>query len=243
MRWRMLEKVAAAAALLVSMALPAAARAQAPVDLALVLAVDASASITDGGWTFQLRGHSAAFRNPRVADAIASGPHGRIAVTVARFAGPNSFSTLVPWTVVGSAAEAEAFAAAIDAAPTTGRGGATAVGSAMDAAAKLLATAPGEPPRRTIDLSSNGFSNAGIAPEEAKPRLEAAGITLNALVILDEYDWLEEYYQENVIAGPGAFVRTAEDRDSFYEAILGKLVLEISARPDPQSGTRAFAAR
>lgn len=35
------------------------------VDLELVLAVDASGSITTGALEFQLRGHAAAFRDPR----------------------------------------------------------------------------------------------------------------------------------------------------------------------------------
>jgi len=53
-------------------------------------------------------------------------------------------------------------------------------------------------------------------------------VTINALAILDEYDWLEEYYVESVIGGPSAFVRTAESRESFAEAILYKLVDEIA---------------
>lgn len=227
MRWRTSSLVLAAAALLLA-ALPARAQDGAPTGLALVLLVDASASVTDGGWAFQLRGHAAAFRDPQVSEAIASSPAGRIAVTVARFAGPGTVEALVPWTVVDGPAAASAFADAIDAAPTGGRGGSTAIGSAVDQASAFFATAPGDPPRRVIDIGSNGFSNAGVDPLQARERAEAAGITVNALAILDEFDWLEEYYLDNVVAGFGAFVVTAVDRETFNDAILRKLVAEIA---------------
>lgn len=211
-----------------------AARAQAPVDLALVLLVDASGSVSDGGWAFQLRGHATAFRDPRLAAAISAGATGRIAVTLAAFAGPRSLRTLIPWTIVGMPEETAAFADAVDRAPVDGRGGATAIGSALESAADLFADAP-LAPRRTIDISANGFSNAGIDPEVARDRAVAAGITINALVILDEYDWLEEYFADAVIGGPSAFVMTAEDRESFAAAILNKLIAEIAAAPSPHA--------
>jgi hypothetical protein len=60
------------------------------VDLELVLAVDASGSITTGTLEFQLRGHAAAFRDPQIADALTVGGNRAIAVTLVQWAGPNS---------------------------------------------------------------------------------------------------------------------------------------------------------
>ncbi|MFN8720894.1 MAG: DUF1194 domain-containing protein [Rhodospirillales bacterium] len=222
--------LAGAAAATVALAGRGPVLAQEAVDHALVLLVDASGSVSDGGWAFQLRGHATAFRDPRLGAAVSAGATGRMAVTLAAFAGPRSLRTLVPWTVVGPPGTTDAFAEAIDRAPVDGRGGATAIGSAIEDAADLFDAAP-PARRRTIDISANGFSNAGIDPEVARDRAVAQGITINALVILDEYDWLEAYFADAVIGGASAFVMTAEDRESFAASIFSKLLAEMAQSP------------
>ena len=57
------------------------------------------------------------------------------------------------------------------------------------------------------------------------------GVTINGLAILNEDVYVDRYYRYNVIGGTGAFVMTAEDYDSFAEAILEKLVKEIAGVP------------
>lgn len=209
----------------------ASARAAAerrPVDLMLVLAVDGSASISRDALDFQLRGHAAAFRDPRVAAAIARGGHGRVAVTLVQFAGPDTLAALVPWRLVAGAEDCAAMADSIDAAPGVAMGGSTAIGSAIVAAVALIERAPFAAVRRKIDIVSNGFNNAGIDPLSARAYAAAAGVTVNALAILDEYDWLESYYADSVIAGEGAFVRTAAGPGDFAAAFLDKLMAEIA---------------
>lgn len=207
---------------------PAFAQGGEAVDLALVMAVDASASISRGTLDFQLRGHAAAFRHAAVPQAIADGVERRIAVMLAQFAGPDTLAALIPWRVLASKADCLALADAIDQAPGIAMGGSTAIGSAVVGAVSLLDAAPYRTRRRTLDLVSNGFSNAGLNPFTARAHAAAAGVTVNALAILDEFDWLEGYYAENVIAGEGAFVRTADTPDSFAQAFLEKLVTEIA---------------
>ncbi|HEV7373002.1 DUF1194 domain-containing protein [Arenibaculum sp.] len=216
---------------LVAGVLPAAAAAQEPVDLELVLTVDASASVTGGAMEFQLRGHAAALRDPRVAAAATSGPNGAIAVTLAGFAGPGAFDVLVPWTRIADAQDAAAFAERVEASLRPVRAGNTALGSAIDAAVLLFGDDGFEGGRKVVDLVANGFSNAGPPVEDARDRAVAAGVTVNGLAILDEYAWLDAYFSESVIGGPGAFVRTAENRDSFADAILYKLIDEIVEGP------------
>ena len=53
--------------------------AQTPVDLQLVLAVDASGSVDQRRFDLQKQGYVAAFRNPKVMNAIRSGPGRSIA--------------------------------------------------------------------------------------------------------------------------------------------------------------------
>lgn len=197
------------------------------VDAALMLAVDASASIDRGLLDFQLRGHAAAFRHKAVEEAISRSGGNGIAVTLAQFAGPETLTTLVPWRVLKTSADCEGLAATIDSAPGVFMGGATALGSAVVQAVALLDAAPYRTDRRTLDIVSNGFSNAGIDPRSARGYAAGANVTVNGLAILNEYDWLETYFAENVIAGRGSFVRTADDLNSFAGVLLGKLVTEM----------------
>jgi len=108
-------------------AAPAAAQRESgePVDLALVLAVDASGSVDQVRFELQKQGYAAAFRHPRVIGAIQSGPSQAIAVIVMQWTGPALQVTAVPWTKISDAASANAFADAIARAPRALFGGGT----------------------------------------------------------------------------------------------------------------------
>lgn len=205
--------------------------------VALVLALDGSASITEGDLEFQLQGHAAAFRDPSVADALSAG--GAL-VTLAVYSGPHSLKVLIPWTRLKTPDDARRFADRIDATPRGFQGDSTAIGSAVEEASKLFERG-GNAPRRVIDLVSNGFSNSGLEPALARDRAAARGITVNGLAILDEFPWLEEYFEESVIGGAGCFVKSAMDRASFIEALRQKLILEMVALPDQLHGKSAGA--
>src|SRR3546814_14807784 len=97
--------------------------------LELVLIVDASASISGNVLEFQLQGHAAAFRDDGVAAAITSGPIGSIAVTLAQFSDPNTFSVLIPWTQLSTRTAVADFADAIEGVPREAQQGSTAIGS------------------------------------------------------------------------------------------------------------------
>ncbi len=207
---------------------PSGTRPRRSVGLELVMLVDGSASISDGALEFQLQGHAAAFRDRAVADAAAAT---ETAVTLCSFSGPGTLRTLVPWAVIDSVAASERFADAIAAAPRDDHADSTAIGSALYRAMELFGGGGVRGARRVIDLVSNGFSNAGPEPLPARDRAAAQDIAVNALVILDEFDWLEEYYRDNVIAGANAFVRTVDSREAFAEALRNKLILEIAGIP------------
>ncbi len=63
---------------------------QARVDLALVLAIDISSSISFEEHRLQLDGYAGAFRDSTILDAIADGGNGVIAVTVLEWADTRS---------------------------------------------------------------------------------------------------------------------------------------------------------
>lgn len=226
------------AALIASIGLPwvGGARAQSPAALELVLAIDASTSVDGDLFDFQLRGHAAAFRDPKLVEAI-SGSGGGIAVTLVQWSDPSAFRVLIPWTEVADAAGAARFAAAIESVPRRPQHGSTGIGSAVLSAAGLFRGSGEGGPRRVIDLVSNGYNNIGIAPDKARERVVAQGITVNGLVILDEVPWLADYFTAHVIGGPSAFVAVADGMASFGRAILDKLIWEITERRPATSQT------
>ena len=106
------------------------ARAQAPVDLQLVLAVDVSRSIDEVEAELQRRGYIEALTNERVIDAILSGENRRIAVCYTEWAGTHYQQVVIDWTVIDSAASARGFAEKLAEAPRQSQSW-TAVGAAL----------------------------------------------------------------------------------------------------------------
>ena len=217
------------AALFCVVALPAPAQSPQSVDLALVLAVDASGSVDRVRFELQKQGYVAAFRHPRVIGAIESGPTQAIAVIMMQWTGPALQVTAVPWTRISDAASANAFADKIAAAPRALFGGGTSISGAIDTAMALLFDNPYRAARRVIDISGDGSNNRGRSASQARDEAVAKGVGINGLPILALEPDLDQYYRENVIGGPGAFVIAAKDFETFGEAILKKLIAEIAA--------------
>jgi hypothetical protein len=199
-----------------------------PVDLALVLAVDVSRSVDDEEYRIQKDGYADAFASRAVIEAIESGATGAVAVTYVEWSGNGRQRQLVPWTVISGPASAAAFAEAVRAAPRA-FADFTAVGSAIDFAATLFDQHGFETTRQVIDVSGDGISNAGRSTGEARDRAVAAGITINALAILNEQWHLDGWYRDHVIGGFGSFVMPANDFNDFRLAIIAKLVREIAS--------------
>src|SRR6195256_5019903 len=95
---RLIRTVLALCALLA--VLGPAARAAEQVDLLLVLASDVSRSVDTRKFELQRQGYAAALSNPRVIDAIRSGPHGRIAICFIEWSGATSQKLVIDWTIV-----------------------------------------------------------------------------------------------------------------------------------------------
>jgi hypothetical protein len=208
---------------------PRMARAATEVDLMLVLAVDASGSVSQRRFELQKQGYAAAFRNPRVLKAIQSLMTQSIGVTMFQWTGPRLQVPVVPWTQVKDAATAEDFAGAIERVPRQLFGGGTSISGAIDFGRLILLQSPFTASRRTIDVSGDGANNIGRPVQFARDEAVRDGITINGLPILAVEPDLDTYYFENVIGGPGAVMVPAESFESFADAILKKLIIEIAA--------------
>jgi hypothetical protein len=214
-----------------------AAKADTPVDLQLVLAVDVSRSIDEVEAELQRRGYVEALTNEHVIDAILSGEHKRIAVCYTEWAGTHYQMVVIDWTMIDSAATARRFSEKLAEAPRTSQSW-TAVGAALAFAAQRFENSGYSSKRHVIDISGDGRTNDGPPAEMVRDKLVAQGIVINGLpVMMNRTNFgrppdagLDKYYEENVIGGPGSFMISAVNFDDFGRAVRTKLIREISAR-------------
>ena len=107
-----------------------AAGAPVAVDAAIVLAADVSRSIDDDEFALQRRGYADAIQSQQLLDAVSTGPHGAIALAYVEWAGDGEDKVVVDWAVIRNQADAQAFTAALTAAPRSFVGR-TAIGTAI----------------------------------------------------------------------------------------------------------------
>jgi hypothetical protein len=196
-----------------------------PVDLALCLAVDVSASVDFAEFGLMIGGLAGAFREADIVQACTAGPRGAVAVAVLFWSSAQEVA--VPWRRVDGAAAAAALADAIDNAPRLPQPGVTALGPGMAAGLALLARCPAGAARLVLDVSGDGAHNRGRAPGGVRDIGVAAGVTLNALAVLNEEPDLLAHFEAEVIGGPGAFAMSCADYADYAEAIRRKLRREI----------------
>jgi hypothetical protein len=204
------------------------------VDVALVLAVDASASVTDEEFAFQQQGIAAAFRDPEVLQAVRR--TGRVAVAAIFWGSEGLPRPQTDWVLLDSPTNVEDFAHRIERLPRNVTG-VTALGAALQESFKKLAELETCALRRVINVSGDGKDTLAyrgqrksLTPLQAKELATAARIEINALAISSEEKDLAQYYARNVITGPGAFVMEVSSYAEIGDALRRKLIREIGPR-------------
>jgi hypothetical protein len=209
------------------------------VDLTVVLAADVSRSVDDGEFELQRKGYAAALTDPRVLKAIHATKSGAIGVCFIEWSGEEDQQVVLPWTEIRDEEDGGGAAATILKAPRsfTGR---TSISAAVDYAMGYFAKTRWAATRRVIDISGDGTSNSGRPMTEARDQAVAAGVTINGLAIINDKPnlgysahtnppgGLPNYYRQNVIGGPSAFLIVVKDFNSFADAMANKLAKEIN---------------
>ena len=130
------------------------------------------------------------------------------------------------------------------------RGHYTAIGSAIADGVERIESNNFQGIRRLIDISGDGPQNHGMDLAEARAMARAAGITVNGLPIITERPghWtrpaeinLDEYFDRNVLTGPGAFVLAVREPEDIQMAILRKMTLEIAGAAPSRSELSGLA--
>ncbi len=199
----------------------------APVDLALVFAIDSSGSISNERQHAQIEGHATAVASPDFLAAIANLPTGRAALAYVAWSNHNRQQYMVPWRVITDQASADAWAETLRTATRPGAGF-TSLSGAIDFCAHALLHVAPPAARRVIDLVADGRNNDGRPVMAARDDAVAAGITINGLPVLDLDPHLADYFSQEVVGGPACFVLPADDSPGLIRAIRRKLLSEIA---------------
>lgn len=199
----------------------------AQVDLALVLAVDASYSVDRAEFGQQIGGLAQAFTSPAVIAAIEALPRGRLAVVVTHWSQAGAQIVSVPWTIIEGTASSLAFATRLAQVERRTADGATSISGALRHGLGLLGRCPCRAERQVIDVSGDGRNNNGTALAVVRAEAELLGVTVNGLAILNEVETLHYYFEQQLITGPAAFVEIAADYRDYARAIQRKLLREL----------------
>lgn len=221
---------------LVPFAVPAS---EAEVDVELALMVDVSRSMSPEDLEIQRRGYATAIASDEVVKVILNSFTGRIAITYVEWAGYGLQRRVVPWTVIDSAKSAQDVAALLTAEFERSMRR-TSISGAIDFASYDIENNAFTGLRRVIDISGDGPNNDGRVVTQARDRAVAGGLIINGLPIMTEDGFsrwgiadLDDYYENCVVGGPGAFVIPVLSWDDFPMAVRRKLVLELAGPLDP----------
>jgi hypothetical protein len=225
----------AAALLIMAGTTAGPAHANQNVNLELSLLVDVSGSIDSTEYNVQRQGYATTFSNANFYSNVI-GAGGSIAVNYIEWSGAAQQAQVVGWTLINSQASANAFAAAILAAPRD-FSGQTAPGSAINYAVPLFTSNLFDAPKQIIDVSGDGSQNDGASTSAARDAAILAGIDqINGMAILGEVGLLA-WYQNNIQKGPGSFTDSVNGFDTavFAAAIDAKITKEIQGVPEPMT--------
>ena len=208
--------------LLLCLASPAGAECR----LALALAVDVSRSIDSQDYAIQTDGLAAALQDKDVRTAI-FGPEGEVALAVYYWSGRGYQDLVQPWVILDSPEALDAAIWEIRRTPRPEAPLATALGDALSYGLDLMGDAP-DCDRRVIDVAGDGRNNEGISVARTYEREDFTGITINGLAVGEHEADIVEYYADELIRGPGAFVEVARRQTDYPAAIRRKLLRELA---------------
>jgi hypothetical protein len=199
--------------------------------LALVLALDVSASMSADEDRLQREGLAIALMKPQIADAFLS--DAPVALFVFQWSGVSAQASILPdWILVRSEEDLAYVAAAIAGSQKTHANyldRATALGTALAYAALALQQGP-DCSAKAIDVSSDGANNAGIGPEAVYQTFPFEDVTVNALITsrgLRNSVRLVSWYEAHALHGPGAFHVLADGYEDYARAMQAKLRREL----------------
>ncbi|MEL6198535.1 MAG: DUF1194 domain-containing protein [Pseudomonadota bacterium] len=193
--------------------------------LALVLALDVSASVDETEYDLLRRGTAAALDSPQVREAIKA--LGGVYLSVFEWSGRSKQRIIVPWVALENGQAIAGAAGQIAVHPRSTSEYPTALGAALGYAHGLLGDGPAFCERQVVDMAGDGENNHGFGPGSAYRAFDYRAITVNGLVVGDPDGEVATYYAEEVLNGPDSFLEVARGYEDFEETMRRKLLREI----------------
>jgi hypothetical protein len=177
-------------------------------------------------FNLEFQGTAMALRDPQIQALILSQPGG-VALNAFEWGGQTHQRVIEGWTLMRSVEDIEAFAQKIVEHGRGSMGQHTGTGSAVEFGYVQLSTGP-QCERLVVDISSDGYNNDGPAPTDFYATGAVDWITVNALVVGGKsrpelWDWFEN----EVIHGPGAFSVATFGFEDYAEAMVEKFLREL----------------
>lgn len=217
------------AALLLILAGPLAA---AECRLALVLALDVSSSVDAREDALQRGGLATALLSPQVAAAAFASPL-PVAIAVYEWSGRYNQTVLADWQLVRNRGDLLEIAEAIGRSTRSETEFPTAMGYALGYGAGLFQRGP-DCLFRTLDMAGDGENNDGFGPQLAYREFPFFDVVVNGLVVngadFEAEVTLIDFYRDEVLHGPGAFLEIAQGFEDYERAMIRKLVREMTPR-------------
>lgn len=213
--------------MLIGLAAPAGA---AECRLALLLGLDISSSVDAQEDALQRGGMVAALTAPEVVQAFFA-VDAPVALGVFEWSGRYNQEVILDWTLIDSRAALVTAAETIAASKRSYNEFPTAMGEALIFAAEMMARGP-SCLHRTVDVAGDGENNEGDGPQLAYADPVFDSITVNGLVVANAADFqtedrLTQFYADQVLHGPSAFMVVADGFDDYERAMREKLEREL----------------
>ncbi len=200
--------------------------------LALVLALDVSSSVDADEDALQRGGLAAALIAPEVERAVFAAPL-PVAVAVYEWSGRYNQSLIADWRILHGPGDLLDLSNTIARSTRSDSDFPTAMGYALGYGARLFERAP-TCLFHTLDMAGDGKNNEGFGPQAAYAAFPFDDVVVNGLVVNaadfeGELD-LIDFYQSQVLHGPGAFVEIAQGFADYERAMRRKLERELAPR-------------
>lgn len=232
-------------------AFPAAADAI-RTDANIITAIDISDSMQPREIKLEIDGMAQAIRSRAVLQAIQAGPEGRVGFAVFAWYDKRTFPELVSWTLIASEADAlrvsDQLAQGLRLVDDAEKrrisrvraARLTDTSEAIEHAADLFRMAPYVTSRPVVNIIGNGEDNVVAGPRRARDALMAEGGTINGVVLGGDPAVLD-YFREQVVGGPGAFLLSIDETGSVVQQLVRKLRYDIAAYADPMRAVTPIA--
>lgn len=190
--------------------------------LALILAIDVSASIDAGEFSYQRDGLADALLDVEIMNVLS---RDRVALMVVQWSGANDQVAVTPWRRMHSQGDVQAFSNWVSSMRRTVVNSKTAVGDAIAFSIAQFDDVP-DCERKVIDISGDGASNSGTNTASQSRRAARLGIEINGVAIDIVGVAISEYYRRFVIT-PDGFVLTSTGFSNYPQTIRAKLLREL----------------